>query len=89
MALGASRESVVWMVVHQSMKFVLAGAALGLIASFSFARVLTGFLYGIKPNDAITFTLTPLLLCFVALAASWLPALRAASIDPASALREE
>ena len=89
MALGASCENVVWMVVYQGMKFVLAGVALGLFASFGFARVMTGFLYGIKPTDVLTFALTPLLLCLVALAANFVPALRAASIDPASALREE
>jgi predicted permease len=89
MALGASRGNVAWMVVHQGMKFVLTGLALGLFASFGLARVMTGFLYGIKPTDALTFALTPLLLCMVALGANLAPALRAASIDPASALREE
>jgi ABC-type antimicrobial peptide transport system permease subunit len=89
MALGASRGNVAWMVVHQGMKFVLTGLALGLFASFGLARVMTGFLYGIKPTDALTFALTPLLLCMVALGANLAPALRAATIDPASALREE
>ena len=89
MALGASRENLVWMVVHQGMKFVMMGVALGLLASFGFAHVMTGFLYGIKPIDGLTFALTPVVLCMVALAANLAPALRAASIDPASALREE
>jgi hypothetical protein len=85
MALGASRENVVLMVVYQGMKFVLTGVALGLLASFGFARVMTGFLYCIKPTDTLTFAVTPLLLCLVALAANLAPALRA----PASGLREE
>jgi len=89
MALGASGESVVWMVVYQGMKFVLTGVALGLFASLGFARLIAGFLYGVKPTDVLTFVLAPLLLCSVALAASLAPALRAAGIDPASALREE
>ncbi len=89
MALGASRQSVVWMVVRDGMKFVLAGVALGLFASFGFARVMTGFLYGIKPTDAVTFALAPAVLCIVALIANLSPAMRAAGIDPASALREE
>lgn len=71
------------------MQFVLAGVALGLLASFSLARLMTGFLYGIQPTDALTFALTSILLCFVALAANMAPALRAASVDPASALRQE
>ena len=53
---------------RQGMKFVLTGVALGLLASFGFARVMTGFLYDIKPTDALTFAVTPRLLCLVALA---------------------
>ncbi len=89
MALGASRNNLVWMVVQQGMKFVLTGVALGLFASLGLARLMTGFLYGIKPTDALTFVVTPLLLCLVALAANLAPALSAATIDPACALREE
>lgn len=89
MALGASRENVVWMVVLQGMKFVVTGVALGLFASFGLTRVMTGFLYGVKPTDTLTFALAPVLLFLVALAANFAPARRAASIDPASALREE
>jgi putative ABC transport system permease protein len=89
MALGASRKSVVWMVLRQGMKFVLAGVGLGLFASFLLSRVMTGFLYGVKPTDTLTFALAPVLLCLVALAANFAPARRAAGVDPASALREE
>jgi putative ABC transport system permease protein len=89
MALGASRENVVWMVVRQGMKFVVAGVVLGLIASFGFAHMMTSFLYGVKPTDRVTFALAPVLFCLVALAANFAPALRAASIDPSSTLREE
>ncbi|HJZ80004.1 MAG TPA: FtsX-like permease family protein, partial [Pyrinomonadaceae bacterium] len=89
MALGASRENVVWMVVCQGMKFVLTGVSLGLFASFGLTRVLKSFLYGVSPTDTLTFAFAPALLCLVALAANFAPARRAASIDPASALREE
>lgn len=89
MALGASRRNVVWMVVCQGMKFVLAGVALGLFVAFGVARVLKSFLYGISPTDTLTFVIAPALLCLVALAANFAPARRAANTDPASALREE
>jgi predicted permease len=89
MALGASRHSVVLMVVRQGMTFVIAGVALGLFASFGVTRMMTDFLYGVTPTDTLTFAFAPVLLCLVALAANFAPARRAASIDPASALREE
>ena len=89
MALGASRPSVVGMVVRQGMKFVLAGVALGLIASYALSRAMTAFLYGVHATDSLTFVLAPAVLCAIALAANFAPARRAARIDPASALREE
>lgn len=62
MALGASRGNVVWMVVRQGMKFVIAGVALGLFASFGLTRVLKSFLYGISPTDSLTFAIAPALI---------------------------
>ena len=89
MALGASRTSVLKLVIGQGMRFVLAGVVLGLGASLALTRVMTGFLYGIKPTDAVTFALAPVVLSIVALAANFAPARRAASIDPTIALRYE
>ena len=89
MALGASRGSVVWMVVRQGMRFVLAGMALGLAAALGLSRAMAGFLYGVKTTDPLTFALAPAVLCLVALAANFAPARRAAGIDPVSTLREE
>ena len=89
MALGASRKSVVGMVLAQGMQFVVAGMALGLFASWGLTRVMSGFLYGIKTTDTVTFVLAPVMLCLVALVANFAPARRAVNVDPASALREE
>jgi putative ABC transport system permease protein len=89
MALGASRRSVVNMVVRQGMRFVIAGVGLGLCTSWGLTRVMTGFLYGVKATDTLTFALAPIVLCLVALAANFVPARRAANIDPASALRAD
>jgi ABC-type lipoprotein release transport system permease subunit len=53
------------------------------------SKLASSFLYGIQPHDALTFTIVPVLLADVALVACWLPARRAASIDPVQALRTE
>src|SRR5262249_23544106 len=74
MAVGASRASVAAMVVRQGMQFVLAGIVLGLFASLGLTRLMSGFLYGIKATDTLTFALAPVVLCIVALAANFAPA---------------
>ena len=67
--------------------FLLAGAAIGLAASFAVTRLLATLLYGVTPTDALTFFGSPLLLLLFAAIASGIPALRAARVDPAEALR--
>jgi predicted permease len=89
MALGASRGGVLKLVIGQGMKSVLAGLLLGMAASFAMTRLMTGFLFGIQPTDWIAFSVAPVVLCFVALAANLAPARRAASVDPMVALRYE
>jgi putative ABC transport system permease protein len=86
-ALGAGREDVVRMVVAEGLRLFAAGGALGLAAALLAGRALGRFLFGIGGSDPITFIAAPALLAAAALAASWIPARRAAKLDPLAALR--
>jgi putative ABC transport system permease protein len=88
-ALGAQRSDVFRLVVGESMRRVAIGLAAGLLGAFGLARVLASQLYGVGMVDPLTFTATPLILGGVALIASWIPARRAAHVDPLVALRSE
>jgi putative ABC transport system permease protein len=89
MALGASRSQVVGLVLRQGMLLVGVGLVLGLVAAFGASRALTRLLYGIAPTDLVSFVGVPLVLGVVALLASWLPARRAARVDPLIAMRAD
>lgn len=89
LALGARPAGVVRMVVRQGALLALAGIAAGLLAAFALTRFLRSLLYEVNPFDPATYALIAGLLFGVAIAASYLPARRAAGIDPASALRAE
>ncbi len=89
MALGASRGGVLTLMIAQGMKLVIAGVLLGMAASFAMTRLMKGFLFGVPPTDWVTFSIAPVVLCVVALAANLAPARRAASVDPVVALRYE
>ena len=89
MALGAQRGEIVRLVVGQGAALVAAGAAAGLLAAVASSRVLESFVYGVTTDDRVTFVAAPLVLVAVALVACWLPARRAARIDPMDALRVE
>jgi predicted permease len=86
-ALGAQRSDVLRLVVGESMRRVAIGLAAGLLGALGLSRVLASQLYGVSPVDPLTFTATPLILGVVALVASWVPARRAARVDPLVALR--
>jgi putative ABC transport system permease protein len=88
-ALGAASESVRNMVVRQGMGVALAGVALGCAAALALTKLLASLLFGVTPRDPLVFTAVPVLLSAVALAGVWLPARRAAAVDPVVALREE
>jgi putative ABC transport system permease protein len=89
MALGADPRSVLRLVVGQGMAVAFAGAGLGLIGAFLLTRLMASLLYGVRPGDPLTFAAVAAALLAVALAASWIPARRAARIDPMRALRAE
>ena len=89
MALGASQREVVGLVVRQGMIMIAVGVAMGVVASLALTRVLQSLLFGVTATDAITFTMVALLLSGIALLSCWLPARRAAQIDPMIALRYE
>jgi len=89
MALGARRSDVLRLVVGQGAHLALAGIGLGLAGAFAVTRVLANLLFGVSATDPLTFILVPLLLAAVALAASLIPAQRAAMIDPHVALKYE
>jgi predicted permease len=102
MALGAQAANVLRLVIWQGMKLVLLGLMLGALAGYALIRVLASQyfansiwqqmvqqLYGVKPGDPVTFGIIALLLTVIALVACWLPARKAARVDPLVALRYE
>ena len=88
-ALGASTTSIFGLVLKRGLLTTLAGAAVGLVGALALARTLQSFLYGLSATDLWTFIAVPLLLIFVALLAIYIPARRAAKVDPMVALRYE
>jgi putative ABC transport system permease protein len=88
MALGASAGRVVAMVVLRGVALSAAGLVLGLSAAWLLAAAMSKILYGVASTDPGTYGVVALLLCAIA-AASWIPARRAAGIDPIVVLREE
>ena len=88
-ALGAGRDAVVWMVLKGSTKVVLIGLAIGLILALAAGRAVESFLGETSAADPVALLTAPLVMIACAIVASWLPARRAARIDPMRALREE
>jgi predicted permease len=89
MALGAGRRTVVGMVIGLGVTHAIAGAVLGVMLALFSARLLTNVLYDVSPADPGTMALATVVLLSVGVVACWLPARRAASIDPLEAIRHE
>ncbi len=89
MAVGARREQVVWMILKDSLVLTAVGVVMGVPLAMLVGRALTSSLYGVKPFDAVSYLLAVGGVALVALAASAVPAGRAASVDPLTALRTE
>ena len=89
MALGATRASVAKLILRQGTILIGAGLVAGLALALASGRLIKGFLYEVKPLDASTYAAVALLLTAIGLVAAFIPARRAASIQPMQALRDE
>jgi predicted permease len=89
MALGAAQSDVFRQVLGQGLRLALAGLGIGLVVSLVFTRLLRGMLFGVGANDWLTFAVVPVVLLLVTMCACYLPARRAALVEPMQALRTE
>ena len=89
LALGADTDRVRNMVLGQGMTVVLVGVAIGMASAFGLTRVIATLLFGVTTRDPLVFSVVPIVLASVALIGVWLPARRAARVDPVVALRTE
>jgi predicted permease len=89
LALGATPAKILLFVLQKGMRLTLLGVGIGLAASFALTRLMTSLLFGVNPVDPLTFAAVPVLLAVVAFLACWIPARRAARVDPVVALRYE
>ena len=89
MALGADADRVVRLLAASGLKLVLVGMVVGLVASLALARLLSDLLFGVETFDLMTFVTVPVVLGLTAVVAVYLPARRAARLNPVTALRVE
>jgi ABC-type antimicrobial peptide transport system permease subunit len=89
MALGATRGGVVWLVLREGLNLLVFGLGIGWAAAAGLSRLMTGFLYQVRPIDPATYVLVSLLLLAATATACLIPSARAGGIDPMTALRHE
>ncbi|MFZ0820778.1 MAG: ABC transporter permease [Candidatus Acidiferrales bacterium] len=89
MTLGAQRKDVLRLILGQGAKITMLGVAIGLAATFALTRLMASLLFGVSATDLVTFVSVAVLLTIIALAASYIPALRATRVDPVVALKYE
>jgi len=89
MALGASEQEILRLVLKEALRLALAGVGAGMVAALGLAQLISSLLYGVRPTDPTTLMVLPLLLTGAALLAAYIPARRATKVDPMVALRYE
>jgi putative ABC transport system permease protein len=89
LALGAHPSSMARSVISQGVRHAAAGVALGLPAAFALSRVMSSLLFGVTTHDPLTFTALPILVVVVTTLACYLPARRAARVDPVIAIKQD
>jgi ABC-type antimicrobial peptide transport system permease subunit len=88
-ALGAPQGNIVGLMLKRAVVLVAAGVGCGAVLAWFTARLAASYIFGVRPHDALTFTAVTLVLSAASLFAAWLPARRAAAVDPIQALRSE
>ena len=88
-ALGAQPSDVAWPILREALVLAVMGVVIGLPVALALVRVIGTFLYGIEPHDPLTMIGAAVLMIAIAALAAWIPARRAARIDPMEALRYE
>ncbi|HKX28872.1 MAG TPA: ABC transporter permease [Blastocatellia bacterium] len=89
MALGARRGDVLWLIIREALGLILIGVVIGLLATLAATQVASTLLFGLTPNDPLTIVAATSLLVAIAILAGYLPARRAAGVDPMAALQNE
>jgi ABC-type antimicrobial peptide transport system permease subunit len=89
LALGASRGSVLLMVLGQGVRLTLPGVAIGLLVALAAGSLMRSFLYEVSPLDPLTYVVVALVLAVVSLGASYPPAYRATRLDPIKSLKDD